>query len=81
MKPYIEQYPNDPARYVRDAHGWLEDAHSALDAFVRNSEPKDDDAAINISIIEDAASDIRKLIKEYEGYFEEVTENLPEGEA
>ena len=79
MTPYIEQYPNDPARYVRDAHGWLEDAHTALDAFVRNSEAKDDEAAITVSCIQDAARDLRKLIGEYEGYMEEVTAGLPEG--
>jgi len=80
MKPYIERYPNDSARYVRDAHNWLEDAHTALDAFVRNSKPMDDDATIAISCIEDAARDLRKLIGEYEGDMEEITEDLPEGE-
>ena len=80
MKPYIEQYQNDPARYVRDAHNWLEDAHTALDAFVRNSNPQDGRAAITVSCIEDAARDLRKLIGEYEGDMEEITEDLPEGE-
>jgi len=79
MKPYIEQYQNDPARYVRDAHNWLEDAHTALDAFVRNSNPKDDEAAMSVRCIKDAAIDLHKLIREYEGYMEEIAEGLPEG--
>jgi len=66
---------------VRDAHNWLEDAHSALDAFVRNSYPRKEESSINVLIMINAAQSLRKLISNYEGYFEEITEGLPEGEA
>jgi len=67
-----------PEQAVYRAHEHLENAESELAYFIRNTEPKTDEAEAKFAYMKTAREELRKFIKKWEGDFYEITEDLPD---
>ena len=77
MTPYNQKY-SDIANYIKNAHGWLEDAESALQVWLDRAEPMSEEAFDYEADVRDAHGKLKAYIRRWESTFCELTAGLPD---
>lgn len=67
-----------PEQAIVKMHECLENAESYGAYFIREAEPKDDQAEAYVQYMTSAREELRRYIKKWEKDFYEITEGLPE---